>query len=91
MKNNNFLNNFDNPIKNKILNDFMKNLISNKANDHKEILTRLTHFLVVEKDLEAFAKLCNDIFTTGYSKAVYQYKEKIEEKGFTFNITNPQS
>lgn len=91
MKSNSFNNNFDAPLKNKILNDFIKNLIGNKGADHKEILARLANFLVIDKDMESFASLCNDIFITGYSKAVYQYKEKIEEKGFKFNITNPQS
>jgi len=91
MKNNNLPSNFDTPLKNKILNDFMKNMIGNKVSEHKEIMTRLAHFLVIDKDMEAFAKLCNDMFVSGYSKAVYQYKEKIEEKGFTFNITNPQN
>ena len=91
MKGNPFSGGFDTPLKNKVLNDFVKNLIGNKTSNHKEILARLANFLVIEKDMEDFAKLCNDIFTTGYTKAVYQYKEKIEEKGFKFNITNPQN
>jgi len=91
--NNPLTNNFESSfaMKNKILNDFLKNLIGNKSLEHKEIVSRLSSYLVVERDMEAFAKLCNDLFVTGYSKAVMQYKEKIEEKGFKFNITNPQS
>ena len=91
MKGNAFPNSFDQPLKNKVLNDFVKNLIGDKSLNHKEIMARLASFFVIEKDIEAFASLCNDIFVTGYTKAVYHYKEKIEEKGFKFNITNPQN
>lgn len=87
----NTLNNFDNSVKQKILSDFVKNLIGEKSIDHKEIVARLSTFLIVERDVECFAKLCNDIFVAGYSKATMQYKEKIEEKGYKFTVVNLQS
>jgi hypothetical protein len=87
------VNNFESSygLRQKILNDFLKNIIGEKSVEHKEIIARLSSFLIVERDVECFAKLCNDIFVNGYAKATMQYKEKVEEKGYKFTIVNLQS
>lgn len=78
-------------LKQKILNDFVKNIVGEKSVDHKEIVARLSTFLIVERDIEAFAKLCNDIFVSGFTKATMQYKQKVEEKGYKFTVINLQN
>ena len=78
-------------LKQKILTDFIKNIVGEKSVDHKEMVARLSTFLIVERDIESFAKLCNDIFVAGYTKATMQYKQKIEEKGYKFTVVNLQN
>lgn len=84
----NWLEYLQNP-KGLILKKFMAQILLQKYPPYDDLLSRLATSLITEKDLNLFAKLVNDLYELGYTKAVGDYKEQLTKLGITVNVKTP--
>lgn len=51
-----------------------------------DLISRLAHHLVTDKDMTTFANLINKIYEIGYYRAASDYKEQLDKLGIKANI-----
>lgn len=71
-----------------VLRKFMVQILTNKADNYDELITRIGFNLVTENDLKMFALMVNDILEVGYRRAVEDYKGQLSEMGIEVSMKN---
>lgn len=66
-------------------------LLKEKYPQYEVIIERVGISMVTDHDLEEFGKLVMDVFTTGYLKAVNDYKDQAEKLGFKIKVSDPKT
>lgn len=69
-----------------VLRKFMVQILTNKADNYDELITRIGFNLVTENDLKMFALMVNDILEVGYRRAVEDYKGQLSEMGIEVSM-----
>ena len=65
---------------------YVFDLLLERYGPNEEIVTRMTHYLASEKDVQKFCQLFVDAYSKGYEKAVADYRKKFEELGYNVQI-----
>jgi hypothetical protein len=66
----------------------MVQILTNKADNYDELITRIGFNLVTENDLKMFALMVNDLLEVGYRRAVEDYKGQLSEMGIEVSMKN---
>lgn len=64
---------------------FMFKLLEKNYAEFDDVITRATHNLVTEGDMNSFAKLMNKIYELGYQKAINDYKSELSKMNIVVN------
>lgn len=54
---------------------------------HRNIITRVGHYIVTESDLREFSNLVAEIFEKAYTKALRDYHDQLEAAGIKVAIS----
>lgn len=73
------------------LKKFLAQILDNKVSQYDDLIARIAFNLITENDLKLFAELVNDLVTSGYFKAVEEYKPKLKELGIEVSVKEVQS
>jgi len=68
------------------LKKFAYQLLEQKYGTHQELLDRVSHYLVTDKDVEGFTKLLADAYEVGYMKAVNDYQDQLAKLNIKVKI-----
>lgn len=79
-KTNNFMKYASNP-KAFTLKKWLTDILKDEYLKHDQIVERISHALITDKDLKDFGDFVSILYQTGYMKAVNEYKSKLEEMG----------
>lgn len=69
-----------------VLKKFMIQVIGDRAGLYEDLLTRLSSALVTDNDLKVFGEMVNDILSTGYKKAVEDYRTQLNKLGIEVSL-----
>ncbi len=64
---------------------------SKYTEDIDDSLSRISSSLVTKKDVETFLKLLNEIFNSGYIKAIDATKNSLAEHGMIMELVSPKT
>ena len=64
---------------------------SKYTEDIDDSLSRISSSLVTKKDVETFLKLLNEIFNSGYIKAIDATKHSLAEHGMVMELVSPKT
>jgi hypothetical protein len=78
-------NNFQNPYK-VAIKKYLNDLLPEKYVQYQELIERLSHHMITEGDAKQFIQLAVDLYERGYTKAVDDYREKLEPYGIKISI-----
>ena len=67
----------------------MYEFLKHRYAENEDIIERIGHQLVTDKDAKAFMKLMMDVYETGYVTAVDQHKEQLAKIGVKVSIVQP--
>lgn len=70
-----------------VLKKYMFDLLKDKYGDHEPIINRLSSYLIVKDDIEAFGRLMATLYEAGFLRAVEQYQSGLEKSGYRVSIT----
>ena len=65
---------------------YMFDILQDRYGKHEKILTRLVHHLHTKEDIEGWGNLVIDLYEVGFLKAVNEYQEQMEERGFKVSV-----
>jgi hypothetical protein len=65
----------------------MFELLRDRYTKHEQIVERVSHSLVTEKDTREFMQMMVDIYEIGFMKAVEEQREKLAQLGYGVKIT----
>jgi hypothetical protein len=68
----------------------MYEFLQHRYPENEDIIERIGHQLVTEKDSKAFMRLMMDVYETGYTTAVEQHKEQLAKIGVKVSIVRPE-
>lgn len=68
------------------LKKFMVQVMGDRAGLYEDLFTRLSIALVTDNDFKAFGEMINDIMSTGYKKAVEDYRAQINKLGYEVSL-----
>lgn len=57
---------------------------------NEDIIERMGHHLITEKDAKAFMQLMMDVYEVGYMTAVDQHREELAKLGVKVNVVKPK-
>ncbi len=63
------------------LHKYFFELLKEKYGDHTDLLERLSHYLVTEKDLQDLGALVSDVYEVAYRKSILDYQAQLAAKG----------
>lgn len=63
---------------------FLLETMGDRYFSHVPLIDRMTHYLVTEADMQAFAKFASDLHSVGYLKAANEYNTMLESNGIKF-------
>lgn len=69
-----------------IVKNFIHGFIGDKTNNHNEIIERISHSLISENDIKAFAGLVNEIYQESYKKFAEHYNDALQKSGYKINF-----
>jgi len=64
----------------------MIQVIGNKAASYDDLFTRLGTAIVTDNDLKVFGEMINDVLSTGYRKAIEDYRTQLEKLGMVVSL-----
>lgn len=67
----------------------MQQFLAERYPQNKDIVERIGHNLVTEKDFTDFMKLVVDVYESAYLKAVDQYRVYLEKIGIKVEVSHP--
>jgi hypothetical protein len=65
----------------------MFELLRDRYAKHEQIVERISHSMVTEKDTKDFLQMMVDIYEIGFMKAVEEQREKLAQLGYDVKIT----
>lgn len=65
----------------------MGEVLGRKYPPYDDILTRITHNLITDKDFESFGKMVTEVYEAGYMKAIDEYREQLAKLNIRVNIS----
>lgn len=68
---------------------WFQQLIGSSFANHNDVIERVASSLVTKKDLEDFGKMINQVYDSGYRKALEDYRSQIEKLGVKVTIAPP--
>ena len=86
MSNANWLNFMSNPMAHHIKRSMFE-LLKEKYGKHEQIVDRIAHSLVTEKDMKDFIGLLLEIYELGFVRAIEEHKDKLAKLGLGVRIT----
>jgi len=86
MSNANWLNFMSNPMAHHIKRSMFE-LLKEKYGKHEQIVERVSHTLVTEKDMKDFLSMMVEIYEMGFVRAIDEQKDKLAKLGFGVRIT----
>ena len=89
MSNGNWMNFMANPTAHYIKRSMFQ-LLKDKYQKHEQIVERISHSLVTEKDSADFLAMMVDAYEIGFMKAVEEQRDKLAKLGFGVKITGRQ-
>ena len=71
---------------------YVQKVIPSKyTEDIDDSLSRISNTLVTKKDVETFLQLLNEIYNSGYIKAIDATKNSLAEHGMVMELVSPKS
>ncbi len=67
---------------------FMQQALQNGYPAYEDVMSRIAVVLVTDNDLALFAKMINEIYESGYAKAVSDYKDQLNKMGIQVTTKN---
>jgi hypothetical protein len=65
---------------------WLNEMLRERYPKHDNLVERMGHYLVTEKDLEDFNKFVADLYEMGYLKCLNDYKAKLKELGLNVKV-----
>jgi hypothetical protein len=79
------LSNLVNPRK-QAVRKWLIEMLREKYTKHDNLVERMSHYLVTEKDMDEFTRFVADLFEMGYLKCLNDYKAKLKELGLNVKV-----
>ena len=71
--------------------EYVHRAMSSKyTNEVDETISRVCHSLITKKDAEQFLRLLNEMYATGYMKAIESAQKSLEAHGLKMRLVPPQ-
>lgn len=70
------------------LKKFMFEALQENYTLHEDVIERISHHLVTDKDLSEFTNMINKVYESGYRRAVADYKEELSQLGIEVKVKN---
>ncbi len=68
------------------LKKFAFEILKERYGHHEQVLERIGHYLVTDKDLEDFSKLLVEVYEVAYLKAVNDHKDALASMGLKATV-----
>lgn len=65
---------------------YFQELLKERCAKNKEIIEKISHYIVTDRDLKELGILIADLFETGYMKATEDYKDQLKGLGLEVKI-----
>lgn len=65
---------------------YMYDLLKDRYAKHEAIIDRIVYWLQTREDMERWSELMADLYELGFLKAVGEYREQMESRGFRVDV-----
>ena len=65
---------------------YIFDILQERYKIHEDVIDRMSHYLITEKDTKGFCQVIADAYSKGYMKAVNDYKEQLRKIGYNVDV-----
>lgn len=73
------------------LHKYLVSILEERSNNHRNVISRISHFIVTDQDVREFVAMIGDVYEKSYLKALQDYHKQLEAAGIKVSVSYTKS